>query len=46
VAEAELNIRRVKALWRRSERLQAAGIEAAMDAQDAMAALQLLERTP
>ena len=46
VAEAELNIRRVKALWRRSRRLQAAGIEAAMDAQDAMAALLLLERTP
>ena len=46
VAEAELNIRRVKALWRRSRRLQAAGIEAAMDAQDAMAAMLLLERTP
>jgi ribokinase len=46
VAEAELNIRRVKALWSRSERLQEAGVEEAMARQDAMQSLLVLERTP
>ena len=42
VKEAALNIRTFKALWRRAARLQAAGLEAVMDRQDGMAALELL----
>ena len=44
VREAELNVRTVQGMWRRSVALEAAGIGGAMERQDAMAALELLER--
>lgn len=44
VAEAELNIRRVKLLWERAAKLAEAGIDEVLARQDALAALALLER--
>jgi len=43
VREAELNIRRFKALWHRAGRLQEKGISELMAAHDAMGVLELLE---
>ena len=43
VAEAARNVARVKALWRRSVALDAAGLGDAIAAQDAMASLALLD---
>lgn len=42
--EAEYNIRRFRALWSRAARLAAAGIDAAAQRHDALAALEVLER--
>lgn len=44
VREAEYNIRRVKALWAKAERLAAAGIDKLLAAHDAMGSLELIER--
>jgi len=45
VAEAEYNIGKVKALWRRAGRLVAAGIEEQMGAHNALGVLKLLDAT-
>ena len=42
--EAEYNIRRVKALWAKAERLAAAGIDKLLEAHDAMGSLELMEK--
>lgn len=44
VREAEMNVRSVQAMWRRSLALQQAGLAEAMQRQDAMAVLEMLER--
>ncbi len=44
VREAEYNIRRVKALWKRAATLTAAGVDELAKHHDAMGALELMER--
>jgi len=44
VREAEYNIRKVKALWAEAARLTAEGIDEMASRQDAMGALELIER--
>ncbi|KAI8475104.1 MAG: ribokinase/xylose isomerase [Monoraphidium minutum] len=45
VREAELNIRRFKALWAQAGRLAGAGLDAALAAHDALGAMELMEAT-
>ena len=44
VREAAYNIRRVKALWKQASELEKEGLDARLQAHDAMGALELLER--